>query len=391
MFTRKKEILVFGFWMLMIVDILWLGHNLVNQPEANASLAENTKGINRKKEIESTFYYNQLTEEQQKAYETLRNGLMDRNTSIMLEDCDSDALLRIWEAVLMDHPEIFWVNEFSYQKYMDDSVSCEVLPGYCYTLEEIKERQAKIEEFTDEFINGISSRESDYNKILYTYETIIHHTDYDLNAMNNQHIDSVILGKASVCAGYAKTTKYLLNKLGVECVYVVGDVVTENGGAHAWTIVTCEGDTYFVDTTWGDPVYNEIVESGSDIYLPEISYDYLCCNEEHLFKTHEMNADFEMPSCTSLEWNYYVVNGRYFTEYNSDEIFELIEKDISNQQKTSVFVFSNSAVYEQAKDDMINVQLSQGKALYDETYGTGGTSCYYQDDEMRNKIVFIWE
>ena len=391
MFTRKKEILIFGFWMLMITNILWLGHNLVNQPDEKASLSENTKGIKRKKQIESTFYYDQLTEEQQTAYETLRNGLTNREKSIMLEKCDSDSLLIIWEAVLMDHPEIFWVNEFSYQKYIDDSVSCEVLPGYCYTLEEIKERQAKIDEFTDEFIAGISSRESDYNKILYTYETIIQRTDYDLNAMNNQHIDSVILGKTSVCAGYAKATKYLLNRLGVECIYVVGNVTTENGGPHAWTIVTCEGDTYFVDTTWGDPVYNQMIEVDSDIYLPEISYDYLCCNEEQLFKTHELRTDFEIPTCTSLEWNYYVVNGRYFTEYNSDEIFELIEKDISNQQKTSVFVFSEDAVYEQAKEDMISVQLSKGKALYNEINGTEGTTRYYIDDEIRNRIVFIWE
>lgn len=387
---NKKEILIILFWLLIITNVFWFGSRLVNYVVNGGETPEGEPVANHVEIKESSFYQSQISEENQEAYETLRQGLMERSDNIVLDNCSGDELESIWGCVLNDHPEIFWVNSYRYYETKGETTFCEVLPDYCYTGDDIEERQAKIEEFTDEFLKGISRGESDYNKILYTYEYIIDRTDYDLEAPNNQHIDSVILGKSSVCAGYAKTTKYLLNQLGVECTYVTGMAGREEKEAHAWTIVTCEGDYYYLDTTWGDPVYQS-KEDEENAKYSNITYDYMCCNEDELFKTHTLDEGFEYPSCTKNDWNYYVVNGRYFTEYSADEISTLIQSDIEGKKVISEFKFADSSVYEAAKEDLLGEQLQNGKKMYDEANGTQGTQCYYKDDSKHNKIVIYWE
>ena len=73
--------------------------------------------------------------------------------------------------------------------------------------------------------------------------------------------------------GYAGATKYLLDRAGVDCIWVTG---TGGGGPHAWNIVKCDGQYYYVDTTWGDPGYWEL--QGEDVTKEFIAYEYLCCS-----------------------------------------------------------------------------------------------------------------
>ena len=54
-------------------------------------------------------------------------------------------------------------------------------------------------------------------------------------APDNQNIYSALVGKRTVCAGYARSAQYLLQKMGMECIYVTGTCA--NGEAHAWNQV----------------------------------------------------------------------------------------------------------------------------------------------------------
>ena len=59
--------------------------------------------------------------------------------------------------------------------------------------------------------------------------------------------------------------KAILDRLGVQCDFVVG--VCTNGGGHAWNLVNIEGDWYQLDITWNDCI------SGYDFFL--VTDDYM--------------------------------------------------------------------------------------------------------------------
>lgn len=51
----------------------------------------------------------------------------------------------------------------------------------------------------------------------------------------------------AVCGGYSKGYEYLLQRVGLECIWVNGHA----GGAHAWNFTNLYGNWYLSDTTWG--------------------------------------------------------------------------------------------------------------------------------------------
>ena len=111
--------------------------------------------------------------------------------------------------------------------------------------------------------------------------------------------------------------QYLLERLGIECIYVVG--TAQGQEAHAWNIVKCDGEYYHVDATFGDPVFLG-AESGEDLPPDIIYYDYLCCTDQEILKDHTPADGFAYPACVSDDLNYYRMNGIYFDAYDPQTI-----------------------------------------------------------------------
>lgn len=66
---------------------------------------------------------------------------------------------------------------------------------------------------------------------------------------------AVLYGKA-VCQGYAEAFSYFMYVLGIESEMVTGTANNGNGLwiGHAWNKVKIDGNWYYVDVTWDDPV-----------------------------------------------------------------------------------------------------------------------------------------
>ncbi|MDO4942044.1 MAG: transglutaminase domain-containing protein [Lachnospiraceae bacterium] len=344
------------------------------------------------------FYYNQLSNEEQDVYEAVYDGLQNLEENIKMDVSDEEEIHKIYKAVLNDHPDIFWCdNSYQYSKQKLIFTSYALMPRYLFTEEEIKNKQKEIEKTVESCLSGISQNATDYEKILYIYEYVINETDYDEAAVSagkigdDQNIDSVFLRKKSVCAGYTRATQYLLNRLGVFCTYVEG-TAESRGDSHTWNLVICGGDYYYVDTTWGDPIFSGEVPD----QIPEsarINYNYLCCNDEQLFKTHTLEDDFEfdIPKCTKMDWNYYVVNGRYYDHYDGQEIWSVIKDDITKKKESSVFKFSDEEVYRQACEQITDKYTREGMQLIQQLYGNRTIQCYHTNSEEEGIVQIYWE
>lgn len=266
--------------------------------------------------------------------------------------CDEEDIDRIFQCVLNDHPELFFVEGYSYTRYTrGDKTTAVVFSGtYSMDRETAADRRGEIEAAAGRILSGIDRNVDQYTKVKYVYDTIIRQTDYDPSAPDNQNIYSVFVGGRSVCQGYAKATQYLLNRLDVDCTLVLGTVAESEHAApaqtngddfkldaageseavgregHAWNLVRVDGEYYYVDTTWGDASYSR-QDGGQteNMGMPEINYDYLNVTTEELLKSHTLGEMIPMPVCSATEANYYVKEGALFTSYDAGQLQTLFD------------------------------------------------------------------
>ncbi len=333
-----------------------------------------------------TFAYDRLSEDEKLWYDSINQMLayrmdeeVDLSMKVVANGLTEENIDKVYNAVMMDHPEYFYVEGYEYTKYLNglgDIVDIEIRGKYTYSLEECEKRQEEIKDAVDEILwLAPSDEEDDYEKIRYVYETIIEQTDYDLNAPDNQSIYSVLVGKLSVCQGYAKTTQYLLNELGMECSIVYGKV--RDGEAHSWNIVKCNDEYYYLDTTWGDASYSMVGESAAITNTPEISYDYLCITGKQLEKTHEINEVVDLPKCNSLEDNYYVREGKYFYDYDEEQLQTVFDESLEAEDPAITIKCDTEEIYEKFYEELIENQL-----IFSYLSSEYETISYVEDEEQ---------
>lgn len=338
-------------------------------------------------ELAGKYYYQSLGDEEKENYKEIMQGAMDSEEEIYIHTSDADRANELFQYVLKDFPDIFWCDGTATSTAYSGSEPYTVMePVYSYEGEEKDSMEEQIEACAEECLAGISSEASDYEKILYVYEYIVDHVEYDLEAPNNQNIYSVFVNGRSVCAGYSKAAQYLLERLDVFCTYVTGTAL--GGQSHAWNLVTCGGEYYYLDTTWGDPVFQ--ASGDSEEQYDNISYDYMCCDDNELFKTHTPDSDLALPACTSMRDNYYVVNGMYYETYDGKAALQKMNDTISAGAESTVFKFSGSSVYRDAHDDIFQNQIQKAARNLAKWYGLSRVSYRYVDNPDLNKIIIYW-
>lgn len=386
--------------LLALLGILWslCGCGTLQKLEQSAQVAEQqwerelTKAELDKTETEGGFAYHSLSEAEQVWYRSMLRILEEMQEKEPLAEAGLEAGLtescidRIFQCVLNDHPELFYVEGYTYTKYSmgERAVKMEFSGTYSMDRETAKVRGQEIEQAASLWLAGIEPSASDYEKIKYVYETIICNTDYNLEAEDNQNIYSVFVNRESVCQGYAKATQYLLNKLGIECTMVMGTVDTGEG--HAWNLVKADGSYYYVDTTWGDASYQigETTEKEGDSYLPEINYDYLCVTTEQLLRTHTLGGVVPMPQCVDMENNYYVREGAYMIGYDEALLTQLFTTAGEQGKQDIAIKCANAEVYREMEEKLIGEQ-----AIFDYLALEAGTIAYAQNDKQLSMTFWV--
>lgn len=336
-------------------------------------------------EVAGGFYYQQLDEKNRLIYRELLYGLREMETTIRLDADRDDLPEKVYEAILYDCPELFWcLGSCQMTVYRDYT---EFYPAYICSEADREQRSAEIEAAASECLSGIPADASEYDKIRIVFEYLVNTVDYDENAQDNQNIYSALVRKRSVCAGYSRAVQYLLDRLGIECIYVVG--TAQDQEAHAWNIVKCDGRYYHVDATFGDPVFLG-AESGEDLPPDIIYYDYLCCTDEQILADHTPMDGVPYPSCTSDDLNYYRMQGMYYDTYDPQVILNAMNDSISAGNDTFTCKFSSSEAYGQARDGLIGELFPEAARTVGRQHGLDQVKYTYIEDAAHNKIIVFW-
>lgn len=343
-----------------------------------------------KKDQSGRYCYESLTAEEQMWYEDMYAIMEGMYTDVILSPLtdaaiDEQNIDKIFQCVMNDHPEMFYVKGYTYTLYTYGGETEKISFSGTYTMDAAARKECKqlIDSAVDECLSHISMDASDYEKVKYVYQYLVLNTEYDQQAPENQNICSVFIDRRSVCQGYAKAAQYLLEKLAVPSTLVIGSVY--NGESHAWNLVQIDGSFYYVDATWGDASY-QVVESEGSLSvdsLPAINYDYLCVTTEQLLKTHVIDNVVPLPECTSLDANYYIMEGAYFTAYDTAQVAAFFEKGYETGRQDITLKCSDKAVYDEFYE-----QLITGQKIFDYLNSTDGVIAYAEDAD--NHSMTFW-
>lgn len=335
--------------------------------------------------------YQSLSEKEQKVYRQIAKGLERQEAEIKITPLMEEQLMTVFNMVMIDHPEYFWIEgEFQYttvEKFNENTKEAiQLMPVYTVEKEQTESLKQQIEQQADAWIAEIDTSFDVYEKIKSVYELLIREVEYDETSLYNQTIQSVFLEKKSVCMGYAKATQYLLNKMGIFCTLVTGNILDETNSSHAWNLVRIGENYYYVDTTWGSPGYN--VQGNRE---DAISYSYLCCSDKTLYATHKANEDILLPSCTDESYHYYRRKGCWYETYDKERICDVLKRDLeTNSQKTEL-CFQEKEGYQQAVQDIVEGNLIQEVIQKTSVFSPGqeiSWQIYYGGKD--NLLVILW-
>ena len=272
------------------------------------------------------YAYHTLDKEEQRLYLEIWHALADMKTDAKVSTLDTEQLNRVFQYVLADHPELFYVEGYQYTKYTTAGVLTELTftGSYSMSRDMMQQTARQIEEAVNNMIAPLEQITDQYTIVRYLYDALITSTEYDSNAANNQNIQSVFLQGRSVCQGYAKAMQYLLQKKGMQAVLVTGYT---NGEGHAWNLVRVNNAYYYLDPTWGDASYSQAgdgtVQAGP---IPAINYDYFL---------HE---------------------GLYLNSYNEDMIKMIFQNAIMNGSSYITMKCCDAQVYSEVQNRLIEEQ-----------------------------------
>ncbi len=367
-----------------------LGNQEDEATKAREALGLTDSNLSVLKATQSGNYaYERLTDAGKTLYVEMLVIMQNLASDIVVSTTSDEAIEQVFDYVMADHPEIFYVDGYHYTNYTLDNVITKIsfTGNYTYNKAQVEQKQAQINEAVNRCISNAPSSTDDYFVIKYIYDYLIDNTEYAVDAPDNQNICSVFINGRSVCNGYAKAAQYLLNKLGVECTLVTGTVDTKNskGVRHAWNLVNCNDSYYYVDVTWGDSSYQTSNgESADATRLPRINYDYLNVTTSDISRNHTITTPIAMPSCTNMADNYYVREDEYFTSAEMALVKDLFDRRYNDGSNNVTIKCADQNVY-----DSLFAQLITDRKVFDFLQGDTSSVSYTTFADTRTIIFWI--
>ncbi|MDY3014954.1 MAG: transglutaminase domain-containing protein [Evtepia sp.] len=275
-----------------------------------------------------------LSPQVQSIYDQILMGIKTHEEKITGLYPDTDMIQTAVQAIERDYPELFWfagTGQIETTLLGETPLEATYLPSYLMDKQEQDRLQQQVDHWTAACLASIPQNTPDYEKILAVYEYIIENTDYqpvERNSMIN-----VMVNGAGMCGCYAKTTQYLLNLLGIDCAYISG---TANGESHAWNLVWVDGTPCWLDTTWGDPVFEGRTANDGP------SYDYFCITTSDLLSTHTIDSTVPVPYCGVNGYNYYRYYDLYFETFDREKLVSTLKRAIATNERQVHLRFDRS-------------------------------------------------
>ena len=279
------------------------------------------------------YYFNNLSLQEQRAYNTIRVALTNSDAGCNVVGISSaESAKNVWRSVVFDHPEIINYPGLFCQPIGTTNGEFRFIFQYS----EI-DRYA-YEEKLNRLINKINSKmpvnASDYVACKIIFDELASFIEYENNTLTayleldqkiklensseTEKIDfmrkhstsfspyGILMNAKGVCQGIAKLFKILCDKFGIQCACVEAKTLNcsaDSANNHMLNVVEINGERTFVDVTNSLKIKN----------LPVIKYDFFLMSQRIINKTFTIVGEFR---CHNETLNYFVKNRLRFTSIN---------------------------------------------------------------------------
>lgn len=169
------------------------------------------------------------------------------------------------------------------------------------------------------------------------------------------HVSNLLNNKIGVCQGYSVTFYIFMKQMGIPCTLVMGK--TDNV-SHAWNAVKLDGNWYYIDVTWDDPVVNGTSNyPGGD----NISYEYLLCTYNHISMTHTEDnyiGTTPLPNGISNDYNDLMYRMSGFTNVmrvnSSEELADRLQGFMNKSGKYAIILENENITMNDGVDAVKN-------------------------------------
>ena len=121
-----------------------------------------------------------------------------------------------------------------------------------------------------------------------------------------------------------------------------------------------------------------------------IIYDYLCCSEAELLKTHTLDEGYRYPVCDSEDLNYYQKNQMYYESADEETILQAMYESIDRGDDATIFKFANDILYEEGRGRIVSGLAEAGALYLGEQYGLREITYSFEENSILDKVVVYW-
>ncbi len=349
-------------------------------------------------------YREQLNSKEKKAYDVLMTMVQNGTKRVICNfELDFDGFMNAHNAVLYDHPELFYIRCFgiSYCDISGKSCVYEATVVYDDNMLSIgiDKAIADVKKAAEPMMKEVRKKTSDIDKVKYIFDTLVTTVKYTDNVdtcKNSQNVYSSIVTKDTVCAGFSRAFQYYCYQLGIECSYLMSCY-------HAWNLLNLEGEYYYVDVTWGAPNknnsaidykyfnYNDALEKKMakrfdlDV-LPNHSRNYLCK---------------QLPKANGTKYTYDNWFGKK-TDTTKSTTGDVVKKptekptekptnnpDEDYAKKAPVLMNNINVAEKMELFEYEGVIYAEAKSFFD-AVGAGGFKFYYHKVENNTLEIYSW-
>lgn len=269
-------------------------------------------------------FYSQLTEDEKSNYQKILDAVYNFKGQVKFDKPLTDEEYeKAFALVYYQNPELFWLE--GRLMLSDDGTTATLV--YLFSKDQAKSYQQNINKRFKQLASNMTTNLSDLQKVIVCNNWLALNNSFVRDEGNSQNIYGAIVEGYAQCEGYAKAMLWMMNKLNIPAVLLVG--TKDTGASHAWVQVKLDGEWYNVDPVGNDPVLP--VEDKMNV-----SYRYLCVPNSVVFDKVWFNVNcspqtpglkyFEPMSCTSYTMNGDVNYGVYAETY--EEAYEKLKQSM---------------------------------------------------------------